>query len=1191
MKPALRITLIITLFFCLYCNIFVFFIDPMIERILIQYYPEQSADTLENVILIVISTLTAFFFCYKLILAYMAEQKKTHEMRASWAAVIRSEENYKTLINRISEGFVSVDKNLFYTYVNENVLKSTGKTHHDVVGKYIGDVYPEFMSTRTFQAMEKALIEQKYISLTDFYEPTRTWLENHIYPSYDGLSVLIKDITAKKGTQLLLEKNEKRFRALIENSEDIITMMNAEGIIIYVSPAFIRATGYEEEDIIGKSFFSFMPNENTPTSHQKLQAILQRPGKRIESSNLLRAKNGNYLLIEGTVSNLLQDENVQAIVCNFRDVTEKKKIEEQREENEIFYRNLFENLLSGFAYCELIYENTTVVDYTYIAVNKSFETITGLKNPAGKRVLELVPDLKQHQHFFNLITKVTAERTVGTSELFIDSLSICFSVSIYSPKKGFIVLLFEDITEKKKLDEQKSLFATIVTSSQDAIISRTLDGTITSWNRSAEELFGYTEAEAIGMDASEFLPLAEIDESYHTVDKLKSRENIKHFETLRIKKNGEKVFVSLTISPIFQNEVVTGASIIARDITDKKIAEEKIRYSENNLSAIIENATEAFVLMDRNLKIKAFNKKAQASPIFKFGNNEIEQGRLMIEYVNSQRKDFLYNVREKVLKGETVQYEIDYYSTPEKKIWYNITFTPVWENGETEGICVAILDITNKKLSQEQIVKSEENLRTIFDNALQAFILMDPDGTIKAFNAHAVKHLKVAYETEIKLGASILDIIDEKMKHFLRSIIRKTLSGKTFQFSRAFETDRGKLIWLDFTISPVSRGTKITGFCIVGSDITEKKTMEREREFDRKNLESLINNTSDLMWSVDQNRKLITYNKPFSELVLHSTGKPVSKDTDLLAIQHDEKIRRRFKGFYERALAGESFTEVMENDGSELSWSEISFYPIYNDHEVVGTACFLRNITERKKYEELLLKNSQEKESFIKELSQNNKDLQQFAYITSHNLRGPVASLMGLSNLLDNFKIEDPTLLQILEGIKKSTLRFDETIKDLNTILTVKDTPTVQRERLSFFTTFQKTIDQCDTLIKECGAEIVYDFSEVYEISFNKSYLDSIFLNLVTNALKYRNKAKTLKINVRTELANGKTILRFSDNGIGIDMKLHGKKVFQLYQRFHHNLEGKGLGLFLIKSQLESFGGSIEIRSEVNVGTEFIITF
>jgi PAS domain S-box-containing protein len=543
------------------------------------------------------------------------------------------------------------------------------------------------------------------------------------------------------------------------------------------------------------------------------------------------------------------------------------------------------------------------------------------------------------------------------------------------------------------------------------------------------------------------------------------------------------------------------------------------------------------------------------------------------------------------MQGETVQYENDYYSTREHQQWYSTTFTPVWENGEINGSCVAIQDITSQKLSQEKIIKSEENLRTIFDNALQAFILMDPDGTIKAFNAHAIKYVRVAYETDIKLGVSLLDILDEKMKHFLKDIIQKTLKGETFQFSRAFETDRGKLIWLDFTISPVSRDNKVTGFCIVGSDITEKKTMEREREFDRKNLESLINNTGDLMWSVDRNRHLITYNKPFADLVLLSTGTPITKDTDLLAVHYDQKTRKRFKGFYERALTGESFTEIIDNEGPESSWSEISFYPIYNEQEVIGTACFLRNITERKKYEELLLKTAREKETFIKELSQNNKDLQQFAYITSHNLRGPVASLMGLSNLLDNYTIEDPTLLQILDGIKKSTFRFDETIKDLNTILTVKDTPSVQQEKISFSVTFQKILDQCDFLIKNCNAEIVYDFSNSPEIDFNKAYLESILLNLVTNALKYRDKKRPLKIETWTEVIKGRPVLRFKDNGIGIDTKLHKEKLFQLYQRFHHHLEGKGLGLFLIKSQLEAFGGSIEIKSEVNVGTEFIIHF
>jgi signal transduction histidine kinase len=109
------------------------------------------------------------------------------------------------------------------------------------------------------------------------------------------------------------------------------------------------------------------------------------------------------------------------------------------------------------------------------------------------------------------------------------------------------------------------------------------------------------------------------------------------------------------------------------------------------------------------------------------------------------------------------------------------------------------------------------------------------------------------------------------------------------------------------------------------------------------------------------------------------------------------------------------------------------------------------------------------------------------------------------------------------------------------------------------------------------------------QLSIIKSYIHSIFLNLITNSIKYRHVNKELIINIKSEVANDKVIISIKDNGSGINLQEHGDKIFSLYKRFHANIEGKGLGLFLVKTQLESMGGSIHVKSEVNSGTEFII--
>ena len=155
-----------------------------------------------------------------------------------------------------------------------------------------------------------------------------------------------------------------------------------------------------------------------------------------------------------------------------------------------------------------------------------------------------------------------------------------------------------------------------------------------------------------------------------------------------------------------------------------------------------------------------------------------------------------------------------------------------------------------------------------------------------------------------------------------------------------------------FLLRRLWRNDQVEGICITGRDITEKRNIEREREFDRNNLSALINNTQDLMWSVDKNLRLITSNDSFNKMIEFTSGKPISRGDSILSNQFTDDQLIRYKEFYQRALSGEAFTIVDHFETPVEFWSEISFYPIYDRDDVIGTACFSKDITERKKAEE-----------------------------------------------------------------------------------------------------------------------------------------------------------------------------------------------------------------------------------------------
>ena len=259
---------------------------------------------------------------------------------------------------------------------------------------------------------------------------------------------------------------------------------------------------------------------------------------------------------------------------------------------------------------------------------------------------------------------------------------------------------------------------------------------------------------------------------------------------------------------------------------------------------------------------------------------------------------------------------------------------------------------SEKKEIQQRIIHSESNLRAIFENTSEGFLLMDANGIVKAFNPKAAEFGFFLKGDEIKVGDRLPDFIDDSRKDIFRKIMSQVLHKENIKYERIYESEDGGKRWIDFSITPVIENEKITGICITGRDVTDRKLAEEEIEFDHNNLNALINNTEDLMWSIDKNLKLITCNDSFNKVIMHTPGKSLPKGENIPASHFNEEQVKRYKAFYGRALSGETFTITDHFEDPVELWVEVSFNPIYNNKEVIGAACFSHDITRRKKGEE-----------------------------------------------------------------------------------------------------------------------------------------------------------------------------------------------------------------------------------------------
>jgi PAS domain S-box-containing protein len=230
-----------------------------------------------------------------------------------------------------------------------------------------------------------------------------------------------------------------------------------------------------------------------------------------------------------------------------------------------------------------------------------------------------------------------------------------------------------------------------------------------------------------------------------------------------------------------------------------------------------------------------------------------------------------------------------------------------------------------------------------------------------------------------------------------------------------------------------------------------------------------------------------------------------------------------------------------------------------------------------------------ELQTLVDVTADQNKKLLNFTYIISHNIRSHVANIIGIIELNDDGTSEEKEIGWSM--IKKSIVGLDATIQNLNEVINIQTNVNLPLKKVYLRKELDKIIDSIIVLFEKGNTTISYDFDESAYLITNPAYLESIVLNLITNALKYQSPKRALEIGLSMYTEKEHQVIIFCDNGIGINLDQNGDKIFGMYKTFHGNVDAKGMGLFIVKNQIEALGGKIEIDSEVDKFTTFKMFF
>jgi len=274
----------------------------------------------------------------------------------------------------------------------------------------------------------------------------------------------------------------------------------------------------------------------------------------------------------------------------------------------------------------------------------------------------------------------------------------------------------------------------------------------------------------------------------------------------------------------------------------------------------------------------------------------------------------------------------------------------------------------------------------------------------------------------------------------------------------------------------------------------------------------------------------------------------------------------------------------------------VSVFTVIALYKVLPQMLSLRTVTqleheinERKAIEVKLEANEIALNNSLELLSQHNKQLKNFTHILSHNIRNHASNISLLTGLLDTSLMEEDDA-DVIHKIKKVSEGLNTTLNDLSAAIKIRD-GVLKPEIMDFRAVTQKVITILDTDLTINNTVVESDF-KVEQVNFPGIYLESIIMNLLSNSIKYRKEDETPHIKICTyKNENGHTVLEHTDNGIGIDLALHGDKIFGLYKTFHQNKNANGVGLFLVKNQVETQGAQIIVESQPNQGATFKIIF
>ena len=909
-------------------------------------------------------------------------------------------------------------------------------------------------------------------------------------------------------------------------------------------------------------------------------------------------------MLKSGIDDYLLKSNLQrlpvAIEQAFGKRQNEKKVEGYRSElnrSEIQLRTIFENSSNGLL---LLNKDFTVIEFNSLMAEYSRLTMGG-SYQKNDNILDVLPPERGNK-LKNNFEKVFNGQQVSYESVYTvnEGITMTFLVNMnpVNDAKGKIegvCVSITDITKQKKAEQvirdSEEKHRNLVEQASDAILIFSFDGIIHEFNKACYAMLGYTKEEYAKLKLTDIL----VDDIIVSEDNYAA---ILAGQTKTVNRNLMHKNGSLLETEIAVKQLADGKAIaFARDITERKKAEQETKNNERQLNVIYNTVSDSIFMLSIEDENRFKFISVNATFLQKTGLSE-EQ--VVGQYVHNiipprSLQLVLQKYNEAITERRAVSWE-EVTAYPSGTKTGVVTISPVIDEKNNCTMLVgSVHDITERKQINDEMKSLANRLQLATESAGMGIWDWDITNDYLLFDEGMYRLYKIDnghFGSVYKAWSSRLHLEDYGR---VNEEIQMALEGKK-QYDTEF-----RIIWEDQSVHYI-KATGITesddkGNAIRMIGVNWDITAQKEREQQLKLLESVITNTTDAVMITEAEpfdepgHRIVYVNEAFTKMTGYSSGEVLGKTPRILqGPKTDKAALKRFSEAIRKWQACEVTVVNYKKSGEEY-WANFSVSPVANENDwYTHWIAIERDVTEQKLAEIKLKELNEMLQNHAKELALSIAELEQFAFVASHDLQEPLRMITSFLTQLekkygdviddkgkkyigfavDGAKRMRQIILDLLEFSRVGTTEENNEELDLNELLT--ETKILLRKK-----------------IEEQKADIIID--PLPQINTYRSPLRQVFQNLVSNALKYSNKEIPVQVHISFKELKDHWQFEVIDNGIGIN-KEYFDKIFIIFQRLHNKDEysGTGMGLAITKKIIERLGGKIWVESEEGKGSTFYFT-